>query len=1291
MHNRKLWQSVASLVLLFAFLCQGTSALAQSTTGNLRGVVLDETGKAVAGASVSALSPSQTGKATTDGSGRFTILSLAPDTYTVTVTATGFSPLAQGGVTVISSQTQDLSLRANHALARIGGTTARARSELVHSGVTSQVYNVNASTQTAVQGLGGGNNIDNAYSAIVSTPGTYVAQGGAGWGQTIFIHGADYAQVGYQYDGIPINRAFDNYNSNTLTNLGQQELQVFTGGAPPGSSSQTVGGYINQVIKTGTYPAYSSLQLGMGALSFYNQGRFETGGATPSRSFSYYSGVSNYGQDFRYFTQKNGVGVNPTLQNYSPASGATNNVYYGYGVIPYCLPDGTDPGANATGGDPGCNTPFAPNVGQLHSTNDQEGVVNLHFGLPHHSGSGLRDDIQLLASVSHLTDRYYSSANDVGPNLLYGLAGGKPPGYRDAVVFPNGTQPLQSATGLAAVPYFFPSSPSGRMTGSNCGKAGTGVAAGCIPANLEDGIQVDTGITKLQFQHAFSDHAYARVYGYTTYSDWLQNGPFFATAAYGGYAGAYGSVASGAVSGDYELDTHTRGLSLDLVDQINSRNLLSFSANYTTATTMRYNNSTYNNTSSTAATNLVSVTNGVYTCYSYTTGAVAPCLSGSTRGTFGNPTRGGYVPPAGTAAAAAGAQWLVTKVGPAGTYNTVKPSFYSYALTDQANITDKLLLNFGLRLEQYQYQLVPLQGGIYPFWYQAAANGLCYNPTNGQPVQGSLGKGAAPPAAPLVSVNCPMINGVQTLHPNGQNGAELFTNAFEGNINRVAFEPRFSGTYTVNPSNVLRFSFGKYSQPVQTAYTEYNNLDPSSLTSAGGAGANFALFSPLGFLTPKHDLPPAVSYNSDFSFEHQFKGSDWSASFSPFYRRTLNQYQTVSIGPNFASAYPAANQNSFGYELAIRKGDPSREGWSGQLSYTYTKTGIRFNDTPAGNNPIDNINSFINSYNALTSTGTLVDPHNPNAPHVAGSPCYVSASDPRGATDPNFKPGTPYSGCSVSGGKITMDPSGVGNGAVVNPYYFAGAQPLLDRKATYPAFDTFPYSPTGSNLSGQTLAPPAVITGFASYKHRKLTVTPNFQLAQPPSYGSPLAAVGYDPRNCNGNQGGGGWITPPDPTTGTPGVPYPVVPTAPNPGAANYLACQVQPSAFVNGGVLAIPNPETGTFDGFGAFKQPWVFGMNLQLGYDVSPKVHANILFTNLFNRCFGGSKMPWSTGVTAPSSTTCGYGGGTQVFNWYNGSGPNDVAANGPLPANSAHTYAPFAQPFQPLNVYFQLQFKL
>ena len=64
------------------------------TTGAIGGVVIDAQSQApVAGARVDVTSPSQIAHAVTDAHGRFTFVSLLPDTYTITVSKAGYLSL----------------------------------------------------------------------------------------------------------------------------------------------------------------------------------------------------------------------------------------------------------------------------------------------------------------------------------------------------------------------------------------------------------------------------------------------------------------------------------------------------------------------------------------------------------------------------------------------------------------------------------------------------------------------------------------------------------------------------------------------------------------------------------------------------------------------------------------------------------------------------------------------------------------------------------------------------------------------------------------------------------------------------------------------------------------------------------------------------------------------------------------------------------------------------------------------------------------------------------------------
>src|ERR1700722_9773249 len=106
--KRTLRQVAVALLLLVAFLFQGTWALA-GTTGGVSGSVTDDSGAPVAGASVSFTSPSENATGKTDAGGHFSFLALAPDTYTVSLDKDGFNPLSITGVTVFADNNKQLS------------------------------------------------------------------------------------------------------------------------------------------------------------------------------------------------------------------------------------------------------------------------------------------------------------------------------------------------------------------------------------------------------------------------------------------------------------------------------------------------------------------------------------------------------------------------------------------------------------------------------------------------------------------------------------------------------------------------------------------------------------------------------------------------------------------------------------------------------------------------------------------------------------------------------------------------------------------------------------------------------------------------------------------------------------------------------------------------------------------------------------------------------------------------------------------------------------------------------
>jgi hypothetical protein len=1203
--------------------------LLAGTTGGLSGTVtIAGTGEPIAGATVVAASASQSATTHSDATGHFVFLSLVPDTYTISATKEGYDPTTTAGVTVFADQTQTVAITTHKTLRTIATVRSQAGGALVKPGTTSDIYSVNAATARNTAVLGGGGNLNNAYSAISAVPGAYVPQGQQGYGQALFIRGGDYYQVGYEYDGVPVNRSFDNYAGGSLSSLGQQELQVYTGGATAGSSASAISGFINQVIRSGTFPGFATLDTGIGTPTYYHKLTGEAGGASPDRLFSYYVGVGGFNQAFRLFDQYNGGGTNPAAGYASVINSPFNTSVTGVptGVVPNCTAGasgfGTTYAPVGMNFDPGCyafgpgyvvfgaNVQSAAGPGSggyfFSNINNREALANVHVGIQHHNDSG-RDDIQLLGSAGTLYSIIYTSQNDIGlqnifnafgppPNNPQCVSGGKlvcntALAYNDPLAFPLGTPFGVSPAGIVPVPYFQPSSSLARAPNS------------LIDPNARDAYINNQDIVKVQYQKNIGTNMYIRLFGYTFYSDWLINGPNYngifiptaVTANFGNIGPEY------AASPDYELSTHTRGVELQVADQFNAQNLINFTFNYTTANTIRANNTSLLAVAGSSA-RATNDTDGV-NCFN-SSGAIAPCNSRGTAGTYTNPMP--FTPVNGS--------WIVTNNLPRATFNTVIPRFGSVALTDQFRPNDKLLFNIGLREERFEYDLSNTQDNGKNFWFRAAQHEYCYDP-------------ATLEVSFAATLTCP----AGLVHPDGIGGDRLLTNTYDPKITSWVLSPRFAGTVTLNPDTVIRFSYGRYSQPVNAAFVQYNREEPNL------AKFLFQTFWKYGYTSPRHDVVPAISNNADFSLEKRLHGTDLAFKLSPFYRSTQNQLQQFYLDPTtgFVSGLNVGHQISYGLEFQMQKGDFEQNGFSALVSYGWTHSRISYTDfiDAPGRNVIDVINDGIKGYNALTSAG-------------GGAACYTNG----GAPDP---------GCALA-----TD--------IRNPYFNQAPQQLFQRNGTYDPFDLFPAVPQYIGIPGnvsESFLVPSVLSAVLNYRMHKLAITPSVVFTTGNPYGVPLDTVGIDPRTCTNNQA--------------------LVPSAPDKLIADYTSCS---------GQISVPNPENGgRFVNLGQYTNPSQISFNLGISYDLSPKVRLSGVVVNLVDNCSGGSSTPW-TAAWPPGKNICEYGANGYAPSpiaphggFYNGTGPNDIAANGvALNPYLAHTYQPigYNQPFQ---VYFSAEFKL
>ncbi len=1225
---------------LAALACAGAvivpSRAPAGTTGGIGGTVTEAgTSAPLAGVRVTVVSPSQSASTLTDAGGHFHFVSLAPDEYTASLEKSGYDPVSYPGIAVLADAQQTLAFAMHKALKTIAQVSSRSASSLVRPGTTADIYSINAAQQARLSALGGGGSLNSAYSAIASVPGAYVPPNQSGYLQAVHVRGGDSYEVGYEFDGIPINRAFDNYPSGSISSLGQLELQVYTGATPAGAEAQGLAGFINQVIKTGTFPGYAQANLAAGSPSFYHSVSLETGGATPDRLFSYYVGFNGYNQDHVFVDQFGGAAYTNEFGQQVAQCPAKTSIQ----ALPSCFTNGK-PNVGPLGATGWVLGPIG--FGTLNPVNiaDRTFVANFHIAIPHKHDS-LRDDVQLLYDNDEIFTTFSSSVTDEGLQNWISSTGSFPPYYLDAYQYKGPTGTLLPANYQSLIsPYLYPSSPSHPFQGS-------------IP---DPYFQRDRGyngqaIVKLQYQKNFSSSAYLRLYGYTYYSDWIENGPMMSLQSYAYYD-----------SGDYEINNHTRGISASFTDQLNSQNLLQAEGSYTTATGARIYNEqmfAYGRFYGNDFAQLVNP-NDIYggTCYRIKRGGnstfATTCYDGGGSGVSFGANRlpsylglngSGQPDVSGLRCGNGPCAYYVAENGDYGLNNTVTPHFAGYSITDEWRPNDKLTVNAGVRVDNYSFVGSNTDtGAARNFWFDAFNQDTCFDTQTLTLVDRTalLARGDWSTNSQLP---CPKL-GKQYVNAHLDNTPA----AFDYNI----VQPRIGATYTVDPDTVLRASYGKYNEQPSSAYEQYNGLEanlPDTLTE----------FYALGFNSPGHAVAPSISFNSDFSIEHHFKGTDMSFKLSPFLRQTQAEVSNFYINytTGLTSGLNAGYQTSRGFEFQFNKGDFTRNGFSGQLSFAYTYATFKYGTLQNGTTLLTPINTGIAQYNAYTKAcapggsqygkkqfGQLVCGYTTQGPNSYAAPCYVPVS---GAPDPS---------CA--------------KGDIANPYWNSPVFSLYDPSAAYLPYSVFP-GPVGSGVNAYNY--PYVATLILNYKHDKFAITPSFQFSAGNRYGAPLTTPGIDPAAA-------GCTALPGSTGGDPRYPYG------SSGGLPYNAHDCSSAA------LSVPDPYTGQFDALGAFREPAQLLGHLQMTYDATPRIRLTVTLANLLQTCFGGQ----TTGFTyLQGNNVCLYtnlvGGPSTppVGNAYN---PHDN-----VQTFLRYPYEPYFGTYndlssslmQPFNAYFSVQVKL
>jgi hypothetical protein len=549
-----------ALMALMVLLIQGTWVLA-GTTGNVEGKVTDQNGNGVVGAKVTASSPGQTISVTTLANGFYSILNLSPDTYTVTASKDGYDTSSTYGVTVTADQATAADIKLRTTVKTIGHVTTTATASVVSKTVTGDLYAVNAAAISNYNGgAGGAETLYSQNSVVGQLPGVVRAVGsGSGYGGQgqLSLRGGAPDQIGYELEGVPLNRGFDFYNGTAFTTNGLASLQVYTGGAPA-DAGRAMSGYINQVISRGKYPGGADFTAVVGSPLYNHTVQADVYGSTPDSKFSYYVSTLATNNYVNFGDRSNLANTSINVPagdagcgafNNGPAVGGTNGFLINCSVANIM----NQPVTNGSYG----STPF--NAGR-------DTTANLHWSFEH---GGLNDDLQAL---------YLTGTTAADAYGLYGVVGADPSqastNYSGdgTVGFGPNAQALTWPTGS----FYYgqtgqPYNPA--LLTNLTWPTSQGSVAGQIPGTFNDSETTQYAIEKLGYTRAISQSSFLRVYGYKTYSSWSLDQPI------NGFVG----------SSFYQLHDNSTGISADYQNQINQQNLIKVIGDWSRDLTLRYN------------------------------------------------------------------------------------------------------------------------------------------------------------------------------------------------------------------------------------------------------------------------------------------------------------------------------------------------------------------------------------------------------------------------------------------------------------------------------------------------------------------------------------------------------------------------------------------------------------------------------------------------------------------------------------------------------------------------------
>jgi hypothetical protein len=292
----------AALAFLSVWILAAAQAFAAETTAVVVGYVRTAAGAPVAGAQITAVSPSGRYTARSDAQGRFTLAAVAADTYAVSVEKPGSAPALQRGLTVYPGSTVQLMFTLEPRLGEIGRVTAHTERAFT-VGAPQDAYTVTGAdarggTVASPSGLATYTR-DSVQSAVARIPG--VQQDPFA---NVVVRGGKVDDTVFSYDAVPLPQAIiaepgGNVVGAQLPTTGLGYTTLTTGGFAS-ASDDALGGLVDETPQTGVYPAQTTFTARLGLLSSGRSAELERRWATPTLSRRYAVDVQLGSQSIRY-------------------------------------------------------------------------------------------------------------------------------------------------------------------------------------------------------------------------------------------------------------------------------------------------------------------------------------------------------------------------------------------------------------------------------------------------------------------------------------------------------------------------------------------------------------------------------------------------------------------------------------------------------------------------------------------------------------------------------------------------------------------------------------------------------------------------------------------------------------------------------------------------------------------------------------------------------------------------------------------------------------------------------